>query len=129
MPSINKVFMTGNLVRDCECQVTQNGTDICKFCIAVTDSKKTPNGEWTEYANYIDCTLFGTRIHALKDKLNKGLLVTVEGKLHQSRWETKDGQKRSKVDVTVDNIILPREAFRQQSKPSEDVYEDIAIPF
>lgn len=104
--SINKVILTGNLTRDPELRALPSGTSVLSFSVAVNDRRKNPaSGEWEDYANYIDCNLFGTRADALAKFLTKGSKVGIDGKLRWSQWE-KDGQKRSKVDVTVDNIEL-----------------------
>ena len=104
--SINKVIITGNLTRDPELRATPSGTAVLSFSIAVNDRRKNPSsGEWEEYPNYIDCNMFGTRAEGLSKYLFKGSKVGVDGKLRWSSWE-KDGQKRSKVDVVVDNIEL-----------------------
>jgi len=104
--SINKVIITGNLTRDPELRATPAGTAVLSFSVAVNDRRKNPSsGEWEDVPNYIDCNLFGTRADALSKYLFKGSKVGVDGKLRWSQWE-KDGQKRSKVDVTVDNIEL-----------------------
>jgi len=104
--SINKVIITGNLTRDPELRATPTGTSVLSFSVAVNDRRKNASsGEWEDVPNYIDCNLFGTRAEALSKYLFKGSKVGVDGKLRWSQWE-KDGQKRSKVDVTVDNIEL-----------------------
>lgn len=102
--SINRVIITGNCTRDAELRRTGGGTAVLVFSVAVNDRRKNgQTGEWEDYANFIDCTMFGTRAEKLAEYIKKGTKVAVEGKLHYSSWE-KDGQKRSKLDVTVDNI-------------------------
>ena len=104
--SINKVMITGNLTRDSELRQTPGGTSILNFGVAVNDRRRNQQtGEWEDYANYIDCTMFGRRGEALNQYLTKGTKVAVEGRLHYSSWEDRNtGQKRSKVDVTVDEL-------------------------
>lgn len=101
--SINKVMVTGNLTRDAELRTTPSGTAILTFGIAVNDRRRNQNGEWEDYANFVDCTMFGRRAEALQKYLQKGVKVAIEGRLHYSSWE-KDGQRRSKLDVTVDEL-------------------------
>lgn len=118
--SINKVILTGNLTRDPELRATPAGTAVLAFSIAVNDRRKNASsGEWEEVPNYIDCNMFGTRAEGLAKYLNKGSKVGVDGKLRWSQWE-KDGQKRSKVDVVVDNIELlsPRNSNVAHQSPS-----------
>ncbi len=103
--SINKVLISGNLTRDAELRSTPSGTAILNFGVAVNDRRRNQNGEWEDYANFVDCTLFGRRAEALAQYLSKGTKVAVEGKLHYSSWEDKNtGGRRSRLDVTVDEI-------------------------
>lgn len=102
--SINRVSITGNLTRDPELRVTAGGTQVLSFGVAVNDRRRNPQtGEWEDYPNFMDCTMFGTRAEAVSRFLAKGYKVAIEGKLRYSSWE-KDGQRRSKLEVIVDEI-------------------------
>ncbi len=108
--SINRVVLTGNLTRDPELRRTQSGMAIMSFGIAVNDRRKnSQTGEWEDYANFIDCTMFGSRAEAVSNYLSKGSKIGLEGKLRYSTWE-RDGQKRSKLEVIVDELefLSPR---------------------
>ncbi len=102
--SINRVLVTGNLTRDPELRATQSGSQVLSFGIAVNDRRKNPQtGEWEDYPNFVDCTMFGTRAEKLANYIAKGSKVAIEGKLRYSSWE-KDGERRSKLEVIVDEI-------------------------
>lgn len=102
--SINRVAISGNLTRDPELRRTQSGMAILSLGVAVNDRRRNQQtGEWEDYANYVDCTLFGTRGESLANILTKGMKVAIDGKLRWSQWE-RDGQKRSKLEVIVDDI-------------------------
>lgn len=102
--SINRVNISGNLTRDPELRATQGGTSILTFGVAVNDRRKNPQtGQWEDYPNFIDCVVFGSRAEPLTKFLSKGSKVAIEGKLRYSQWE-KDGGKRSKLEVIVDEI-------------------------
>ena len=74
------------------------------FGVAVNDRRKNQQtGEWEDYPNFIDCTMFGARAESLSRYLSKGTKVSVEGKLRWSQWE-REGQKRSKLEVIVDEL-------------------------
>ena len=104
--SINRVIISGNLTRDPELRSTASGLAVLGFGVAVNDRRKNQQtGEWEDYPNFIDCTMFGARAESLSRYLNKGAKVSVEGKLRWSQWE-REGQKRSKIDVIVDEIVL-----------------------
>ena len=102
--SINRVNISGNLTRDPEMRSTQSGTQILLFGVAVNDRRRNPqSGEWEDVPNFIDCVVFGNRANALQRFLTKGMKVAIEGKLRWSQWE-KEGQKRSKIEVIVDEV-------------------------
>lgn len=133
--SINKVLISGNLTRDPEIKSTAGGMSIMTFGVAVNDRRKNSRtGEWEDYPNFVDCTMFGTRADSLSRILRKGMKVAIEGRLHYSQWE-KDGQKRSKLDVNVDEIELMQSKERSSepvaSEPeyvAASIYDDM-IPF
>ena len=101
---INCVCISGNLTRDAELRATSGGTAVLGLGIAVNDRRKNPQtGEWEDYPNFVDCTMFGTRAEKLAPYLTKGTKVAIDGKLRYSSWE-KDGERRSKLEVIVDEI-------------------------
>lgn len=125
--SINRVNISGNLTRDPELRVTTNGTQVLSFGVAVNDRRRNPQtGEWEDYPNFVDCTMFGTRAEAVKRYLSKGSKIAIEGKLRYSSWE-KDGKRRSKIEVIVDEIEFMSRADRDgqepvaKSRPSQSV--------
>ena len=107
MADINRVVISGRLTRDPELRNTAGGTSVLGFGGAVNDRRRNQQtGQWEDYANFIDCTMFGARAESLSHILSKGMLVCVEGRLRWSSWE-RDGQKRSKIEVIVDELVLP----------------------
>ncbi|MEG0302085.1 MAG: single-stranded DNA-binding protein [Gordonibacter sp.] len=102
--SINRAIISGNLTRDPELRSTAGGLPVLGFGVAVNDRRKNQQtGEWEDYPNFIDCTMFGARAESLSRFLSKGAKVSIEGKLRWSQWE-RDGQKRSKIEVIVDEL-------------------------
>ena len=102
--SINRVNISGNLTRDPELRATSGGTQVLTFGVAVNDRRRNQQtGEWEDVPNFVDCVVFGNRADALSRFLSKGMKVAIEGKLRWSQWE-KDGQKRSKLEVIVDEV-------------------------
>lgn len=102
--SINRVVISGNITRDPELRSTQGGMEILALGVAVNDRRKNQQtGEWEDVPNWIDCVMFGNRAKSVSRFLSKGSKVAIEGKLRWSQWE-RDGQKRSKIEVIVDEI-------------------------
>ena len=113
--AINRVNLSGNLTRDGELRMSQAGSAVLTFGIAVNDRRRNQQtGEWEEHPNYVDCVLFQNRAQGLAPYMTKGTKVAIEGKLHWSSWE-KDGQKRSKLEVYVDEVEFL--SARQQNAP------------
>lgn len=118
--SINRVNITGNLTRDPELRSTAGGMAVLGFGVAVNDCRKNQQtGQFEDYPNFVDCTMFGNRAEALSRILRKGMKVAIEGKLRYSSWE-RDGQKRSKLEVIVDEVeLLSQNPNAQQGQPQQ----------
>lgn len=119
MADINRCLITGRLTRDPEIRVTQSGSYVLMFTVASNERKKNQAGQWEDSPNFIDCTMFGERANSLSKILAKGKQVAVDGRLRYSSWE-RDGQKRSKLEVVVDDIALPAKGA-ETSVPSHPV--------
>lgn len=120
--SINRVNITGNLTRDPELRATAGGTQMLAFGVAVNDRRKNQQtGEWEDVPNFVDCIVFGSRAEAVSRFISKGSKVAIEGKLRYSSWETKEGQRRSKLEVVVDEIeFLSRANGQQVTSPAAE---------
>ena len=120
--SINRVNITGNLTRDPELRSTAGGMAVLGFGVAVNDRRKNQQtGQWEDYPNFVDCTMFGNRAEALSRILRKGMKVAIEGKLRYSSWEDKNGGgRRSKLEVIPDEVeLLSQNPNAQQGQPRQ----------
>ena len=126
--SINRVNISGNLTRDPELRATQGGMQVLGFGVAVNDRRKNPSaGQWEDYPNFVDCTMFGNRAESMSRILRKGMKVAIEGKLRYSSWE-KDGQRRSKLEVIVDEIELMSQNQQQAPQGYQQQYAPQPAP-
>ena len=122
--SINRVVISGNLTRDPELRQTAGGLPVLGFSVAVNDRRKNQQtGEWEDVPNFVDCTLFGTRAASVARFLGKGAKVAIEGKLRWSQWE-RDGQKRSKLEVMVDELEFMSRNANQASPQASPQTQD-----
>ena len=102
--SINRVMICGRLTRDPEMRSTAGGLAVMGLGVAVNDRRRNQQtGEWEDVPNYVDCTMFGPYAQAMERRLSKGAKVAIDGRLRWSQWE-RDGQKRSKIEVIVDEL-------------------------
>ena len=97
---------TGRLTRDVELRFTQGGTALGKFGLAV-NRRYVVNGERKEEVCFIDCTIWGKSAETFVKHFEKGDAVTISGRLNFDQWDDKDGQKRSKHSVTIDQWEFP----------------------
>ena len=103
MANFNKVILLGNLTRDVEIRHTQGGMAVAKMGMAI-NRKWTQNGESKESTCFVDLTAFGRQAEVLDQYVGKGSPLFVEGRLEFSTWEGQDGNKRSKLEVVVENF-------------------------
>lgn len=123
--NINTVVIAGRTTKDPEIKVTPSGTAVLSFSLAVNDTKKNAQGEWEEIANFFDCVLFGERAERIVQYIIKGSKLTVNGRLHQNRWQAQDGTNRSSVSIIVQDIELPP---RSQPQGTGEGYADYTQP-
>lgn len=103
--AINSVTLSGNLTRDAELKTVSGGLSVLNINLAVNERvKDKTSGQWKNYPNYVNCTMFGARAQSVAQYLTKGTHVTIQGKLHYSSWQGSDGKKQSNLSVTVDDV-------------------------
>lgn len=127
MSNLNSVTITGNLTRDLEIRVTQNGKSIGSFDIAVNEQVKNPStGDWEQRTNYFNCVMFGDRVNKIQQYLTKGLKVGIIGHLRYNSWE-KDGEKKSRVQIIVDKLefLTPKSVVSQDNLPNADIEDQL----
>jgi len=99
----NKVILLGNLTRDPELRTTPNGNNVCSFGLAVNRSWRNAQGETQESVDFFDCVAWGKAGEIIAQYTQKGRALLVSGRLQNRSWE-QDGQKRSKVEVIVEDF-------------------------
>ena len=120
MTDINVLVVQGRLTRDIgadDFAYLPNGTARLNFSIAVNRSVK-KGDEWTDEVSYFDVTHFGKSAEAIKPKLHKGSLVTIDGYIKQDRWKSKTGENRSAVKIVAD-MVRHSEGGGQHSAPQQ----------
>ena len=89
----------GRLTRDADFSVTQKGTSMSKFRMAVNDRRN-------DDTLYLNVLCFGKMAEALKEHLTRGRLVGVQGKIKVDDYTDKEGNPRNSVCVMADEITL-----------------------
>lgn len=121
MVAFNKVILIGNLTRNPELRYTPSGTPVANFGLAVNRRFRQADDQKDEVC-YVDIVVFGKQAEHCGQYLSKGDGAIVDGRLQQRRWETEDGQRRSKHEVVAQSVtFLPKKqgAVSEHDYPSE----------
>ena len=105
-----EIFITvrGNLTADPELRYTQSGVAVANLTIASTprvfdaSTKQWEDGETT----FMRATIWRADAEHAAASLTKGARVVAYGRLQQSSYETKEGEKRTSFEIEVDEICL-----------------------
>ena len=125
-PSLNKVFLLGNLTADPEFRRLPGGTSLMKFTIAVNRRYKQGN-EWREDTSFIPVVVWADLAENARQVLQKGSMVLIEGRISVRKWETPEGQRRSAFEVIAERLqYIARLKERELSSQLEDeIFEDL----
>jgi len=115
MASLNVLSVSGNLGRDPETRVLQNGKGVTSFSLAVSDRKKAGD-KYEDVTIWLDCEAWDRTGEVISQYCRKGSYLVLSGKLRQDEWNDKDtGQKRTKLKMVVLDAVLPPKGGAAQS--------------
>ncbi|MEX1281240.1 MAG: single-stranded DNA-binding protein [Acidimicrobiia bacterium] len=100
----NSVTVVGNLTMDPELRYTSSGTAMANISVAVSRRYQDRNNEWQEETSFFRGTLWREQAENAAESLHKGDRVIISGSLEQRSWETPEGDKRSVIELRVDDI-------------------------
>ena len=104
MPTLNKVFLLGNLTRDPDLRGLPSGQSVCEMRMAIT-RRYISNGKEVDETCFVDVVVWGKSANNCKQFLTKGSQIMVEGRLQLDQWEDRNGGgQRSKLRVVADQI-------------------------
>src|SRR5215467_4865068 len=100
------ITVIGNLTDDPELRFTPSGAAVAKFRIASTPrTLDKSSGEWKDgEALFLACTVWRQLAENVAESLQRGSRVIVSGRLRQRSYETKEGEKRTVIELEVDEI-------------------------
>ncbi len=104
MASYNRVILMGNLTRDPEVRYLPSGMAVCDMALAVNESYKNKEGELVEQTCFVDIVVWARQAETCGEYLRKGSPVMLDGRLQLDKWQTKEGEQRSKLRVRADRV-------------------------
>ena len=104
MPTLNKVFLLGNLTRDPDLRGLPSGQSVCEMRMAIT-RRYISNGKEVDETCFVDVVVWGKSANNCKQFLTKGSQIMVEGRLQLDQWEDRNGGgQRSKLRVVAEQV-------------------------
>ena len=101
----NTTTITGNLTREPEIRYTREGQATAQLGVAVNRRwQDRTTQEWQESTSFFDVICWRDLAENVALSLTKGMRVVVTGRLEHRTWETEDGEHRSKVEITADEV-------------------------
>lgn len=123
---IDYQYFEGGLTDTPEVRFTPNGRGVCTFTLAQSDSRKTEAGEWETTANrYLRVSIWDSQRIKWTDTLaglEKGTKLVVRGKLITNKWEDKDGNPRSQLEVQAFHAYVDAAAGASTQQGSGDTW-------
>ena len=100
------ITVIGNLTADPELHWTGNGAAVASFTVASTPRTYDRNsGEWKDGESlFMRCSVWRNAAENVTESLRKGMRVIAQGRLVQRSYETKEGERRTVVELQVDEI-------------------------
>ena len=133
---IDVITLTGGLPRDAELRFTPNGAAVANFTLANSDNRfDQEQNQWVKTRSmYLDVTIWNeqgnkqnpTPWAEMAADLKKGDQVAVTGKLITRTWETKEGEKRSKVEFNALRYYVLPAATQQQPSQAQQQWNNAA---
>ena len=113
-----KLMIIGNLGRDPEMRYTPSGRPVTEFSVAVSHrGKDAQSGEWVDQGtDWYRVTIWGERGERAAEQFRKGNRVFVEGRFRTREFEGRDGQKRTALEITADNVISLERGGREEAE-------------
>jgi single-strand DNA-binding protein len=101
---MNRVILMGRLVADPETRFTPNNISVTRFSLAVNRQGKPQEGQPT--ADFFDIVAWRQTSDFVGKYFKKGMQVAIEGYLRNNNWTDKEGQKRFRTEIHVDQAYF-----------------------
>ena len=124
---LNKVQIIGHLGKDPEMRYTPSGKPVTTFSVAVSRSWNSADGERHSDTEWFNVVAWGNLAEICKQYLTKGQQVFVEGRLQTRRWDDKEGQKHTSVEIVANEMMMlgdRRDANNSHTQEAESASAD-----
>lgn len=105
---LNKIILMGRLTAEPEMHVGNDMTYV-RFTIAVERNYKNKSGD--KVTDFINCTAWNSKAEFISQYFGKGNMIAVIGELNIDKYDDKDGNARTAVNVRVTDVSFTGERF------------------
>ena len=105
MASMAKISIIGNVGRDPELRMTAGGRPVCDFSVAVNRVSGS-GGERSEQTDWYRVSCWGKQAETAQQIVQKGQQIYVDGRFSPREWTTKEGEKRTSLDISCNDFQL-----------------------
>ena len=127
---LNKSILIGRLGKKPEMRYLQDGTAVCNFSLATSETWKDKSGERKEKTEWHKLIAFGRTAEICTEYLDKGSLIYAEGKIQTRQWEDKDGDKHQSTEIVISEMKML--GGKKESEPEKQIAQshlDDDVPF
>jgi len=117
----NIVILVGNVGADPESRTTQSGTSVANFSVATSRRYRNDAGDLVEQTEWHRITAFNGLAKTVAQYVRKGMKVSVQGRLHYSKWTDQAGHTRYGVDIYASEVeFLSKAPAGSAAEPALD---------
>ena len=128
----NTVLLVGNLGADPESRTTSGGTDITTISVGTSRPKRDSEGKTFKDASGFTAkdtewhrvTCFNGLGRIIAQHATKGMLVSVRGRIHNSKWTDSEGIQRYGYEIIADDVQFLSRGRQASSEPQSEVDDD-----
>lgn len=122
MASVNRVIIVGNVGQEPKTVQTRNGGTLTNFSVATSRTYKDGQNNTTEETEWHRIVAFGRLAEIVGQRLTKGSLVFVEGRLNTSKYTDKDGVEKTQTKIVAENV-----QFLDKAHNSEQQQQSVSV--
>ena len=125
--NMNKVILGGRLTKDPELKMTQNGTQVCSFSIAVSRraARSQDGAQQEQITDFFDCTAWRGTGETISRYFHKGSSIVIVGSIQNRNWTDQQGQKHYATGIVADDFYFvdsKSESGNSYSAPAQQQY-------
>ena len=122
---MNRVMLIGRLTAKPELRYTSSNIPFARFSVAV--NRTFSNSQGQRETDFINVVVWRKQAENVCNFLDKGSLVSVEGRLQTGSYDDKDGNKRYSMDVVGDSVQFLESKSQAQNRSNNNYNNDISV--